>query len=113
MINYIQLLAIIGAGVSVGLADALIKKIAVTENAWAVFKNPWMMVIILLYLFQIVFFIYVFKHNWKLGIAGNAQMLFYSMTVVISGFFIFKESISIIQMAGIVLAIIAVFLINQ
>jgi drug/metabolite transporter (DMT)-like permease len=107
-----QLLAVIIAGVAVGIADALIKKTSLSENFWMAFKNPWMVAIILLYVVQIGFFIYVFVHHWKLGIVGNLQMLFYSLTAVLIGYLIFKESLSVTQIIGIGLAIVAVFLIN-
>lgn len=113
MTNSLHLLAIIFAGISVGVADALIKKVSSSENIWMALKNPWMAIILLLYLAQIVFFIYVFTHGWKLGIAGNAQMIFYSLIIVLTGFFFFGESFSLTQGIGICLALVAIFLMNS
>ena len=112
MTNFSQLLAVIGAGIAVGIADALIKKVSVSQNFWLSFKNPWMILVALFYFLQIAFFIYAFMHHWKLGIAGNLQMVFYSITMVSIGFFVFQETLSLVQIFGIGLAIIAVFLIN-
>lgn len=112
MTNILQLLAIILAGVSVGIADALIKKITLTGSFWSAFKNQWMIIILLLYLAQIIFFIFLFKQNWNLGIVGNIQIVFYSITIILSGLIIFGENISIIQGIGIGLALIGVVLMN-
>ena len=112
MVNIIHLLAIILAGVSVGVADALIKKVALTGSFWSAFKNPLMVFILLLYVAQIAFFVYVFRYQWELGIVGNLQIVFYSLTVILSGLLIFGEKISLVQGAGIGLALIGVILMN-
>lgn len=107
-----QLLAIILAGIAVGIADVFIKKAAVSGSFVSALKSPLMIAVLFLYLIQIIFFLYVFIHGWKLGILGNIQMLFYSITVVLSGFLIFGETLSLIQMAGVILALVAVILMN-
>lgn len=112
MVNIRQLSAIILVGVSVGIADVLIKKAASTGSFWAVFKNPLIITILLLYAAQLAFFVYVFRHQWKLGIAGNLQMVFYSLTVILSGLIVFGEKISLAQGIGIGLALIGVILMN-
>ncbi len=112
MVNTIQLLAIVLAGVSVGVADVLIKKVALTGSFWSIFKNPLMIVILLLYVAQIAFFVHVFRYQWKLGIVGNIQMVFYSLTMILLGLIIFGEKISLAQGAGIGLALIGVILMN-
>lgn len=112
MANYIHLGAIILAGIAVAIADALIKKSASSTNIIGAFKNPLMLLIITLYLVQIVFFVYVFTNNWELGIVGNLQMVFYSISVVLMGLLFFGESITLVQGIGIFLALIGVILIN-
>ena len=112
MINPAQLSLIILAGISVGVADALIKKITLTGNFSSAFKNPLMLVIILLYIVQIVFLAYILKNQWKLGIVGNLQMVFYSVTVILSGLIIFGEKISLVQWIGIGLALVGGILMN-
>jgi len=113
MVNLIQLTAVILSGISVAVADALIKKIAISDNFWTVIKNPWIIAIFALYTAQVILFIYVFSHNWNLGIVGNTQMAFYSLTVVLSGLLLFGETISLVQVLGIVLTLVGVILMNQ
>jgi EamA domain-containing membrane protein RarD len=105
---FIQLLAIIFAGASVAVADSLIKKVVISGNFWQAVRNPIMLIVLLLYLFQIFFLFYLFSHNWKLGIVGNLQMVFYSLIVVLVGFIVFGESLSAFQLAGIGLAVAAI-----
>ncbi len=105
---FIQLLAIIFAGASVASADALIKKVAISGNFWQAVRSPIMLLVFILYLFQIFFLFYLFSHNWKLGIVGNLQMVFYSLIVVLIGFVVFSESLSAFQLAGIGLALVAI-----
>src|SRR3989344_6112047 len=110
MVNYMQLGAVILAGLAVAIADALIKKISTSEGFWVAIKNPWMLMIILLYLAQILFFIYVFMNKWKLGIAGTLQMVFYAITVILVGLIYFGEHISLIQGIGIAFALVGIVL---
>jgi len=112
MQKIIQIFALVLAGLTVGVADALIKKASLTEGLLATFKDPLMLIIIPLYIAQVLFFIYVFKHNWSVGIAGNVQIVFYSLTVIISGFLIFGEKISPIQGVGVGLALTGIILMN-
>lgn len=112
MVSYIQIGAIILAGIAVAIADGIIKKTAISGNFWSAFKNPLMILILLLYIVQVVFFVYVFMNDWNLGIVGNLQMVFYSISVVLIGIFIFGESLTLIQGIGIVFALIGVILIN-
>ena len=109
---FFQLIAIVLAGVAIAVADVLIKKAAVTGNFWLALKNPLIILAIILYCLQVVFLAYVFVHNWKLGIVGNLQIVFYSITVVLSGMLIFGETLSLVKVAGIGLALLSVFLMN-
>ena len=113
MVNYLQVGAIILAGITVAVADALIKKTSFSGNFILTLKNPWMIAILMLYIAQILFFIYVFNNHWSLGIVGNLQMIFYSITVVLVGILAFGEKITSIQGAGIFLALLGVVLINS
>jgi EamA domain-containing membrane protein RarD len=112
MVNAIQLAAVVLAGILVGIADALIKKTALTGSFWSALKNPLMIIILLLYIGQIILFVYVFSNHWNLGIVGNLQMVFYSLTVVLSGLIFFGEGISLIQGIGIGFALIGIILMN-
>lgn len=108
-----QLLIIIVAGISVGVADALIKKTALSGNFISAIKNPLFIVILLLYFVQIALLIYIFTHKWNLGIVGNLQVVFYSITIILAGLLFFKETISWIQGIGIAMALIGVILMNK
>ena len=110
--GYLQIGAVILAGIAVAIADALIKKTSTSANFLDAIKNPFMLLVILLYLFQILFFVYVFMNRWNLGIVGNLQMVFYSLSVVLMGLLFFGETITLVQGIGIVLALIGVVLIN-
>lgn len=112
MINIIQLLAVMAAGLSVGIADALIKKAALDNSFFSAIKDPRMFFILFLYLIQIIFFIYVFSKGWKLGVAGVMQIVAYSAFVIFAGVFLFKESFSLVQYAGLALAVLGAILIN-
>ena len=112
MVEYVQAAAVILAGISVAVADALIKKISVSSDLLSAFKDPIMLVVLLLYLLQVLFFVYVFSNGWNLGIVGNLQMVFYSIGVVTFGLLFFGESITLVQGVGIVLALIGVILMN-
>ena len=107
-----QLASVILAGVTVGIADLIIKKISTPGNYWLSFKSPWMLVIFILYLFQIAFFIYLFTNGWSLGIAGNTQLVAYSITVLISGLIFFNEQISSLRLLGVTIAVIGVIMMN-
>ncbi len=110
--NLLHVLAIILAGFAVGVADALIKKASEQGGFVEAIKSGWMLPILLLYLAQVVFFIYVFVNRWQLGVVGIFQMAVYAITVLALGFFMFKESPSAIQLAGMALALVGVFLMN-
>ena len=112
MLNIIHLFALIFAGISVGIADALIKKVSMADSFSSIFKSPWFLLVLFLYLLQIFLFIYIFRHNWNLGIAVNVQIVFYSITVVLLGLIFFGESLSLIQGLGIFLALIGVALMS-
>ena len=112
MVNLTQLFAVILAGLAVAIADALIKKTSATGSFWLAFKNPLMIAIFLLYFVQVIFFVLVFMHGWKLSIVGNMQMVVYSVTVVLIGLLFFGEKLSLVQGVGILLGLIGIILMN-
>ena len=113
MVNYFHLGAIILAAIAVAIADALIKKVSLSGGGFLLaLKNPLMIAIIALYLLQIAFFLYVFMNNWNLGVVGNLQMVFFSLSVILLGFFAFGEVLSNVQFIGVGLALIGVILMN-
>jgi drug/metabolite transporter (DMT)-like permease len=112
MVNSIQLFAIVLAGLTVAIADALIKKTALEGSFWLALKNPWMLAVLVLYVSQIILFLYVFSNHWELGIVGNTQMIIYAVTTVLIGFLFFGEKLSLLQIAGVVFGLIGVILMN-
>ncbi len=109
---WVQLSAIIIAGISIGVADALIKKIGLAGNFLSAIFSPWMIGVLILYLAQILLFVYIFISKWDLGMVGVFTAVFYSITMVLIGLLFFGENISIIRGLGIVFAIIGVVLMN-
>jgi uncharacterized membrane protein len=112
MPNILQPIVIILAGVSIGVADFLIKDVAIKGGFLSALKNPLVLIIILLYAIQIAFLFYIFRNHGKIGIVGNLQMVFYSLTVVILGLVVFGEKISIVQGVGVLLAVIGAILMS-
>lgn len=110
--NSFQLAIIVTASISVGVADALIKKTALSGDFWQALKNPLAILILILYLAQIFFLFYIFKNQWKLSIVGNLQMVFCSLTLILIGVLIFGEKISLLQGTGIILGLVGVILMN-
>lgn len=108
-----QVFLVICAGLSVGIADALIKRVSFdTDSFWSAMRNPLMIPIALLYFAQIVLFTYVFIKRWELGIVGILQMAVYSIIVIGSGILLFQEKLTLVQSIGIGLAIIGAILMN-
>jgi len=109
---FFQFIVIILAGLAIAVADVFIKKAAIAGNFWLALKNPLIILAIILYCLQVFFLAYVFVHNWKLGIAGNLQIVFYSIAIVLMGILIFGEKLSLVKITGIGLALLSVFLMN-
>jgi multidrug transporter EmrE-like cation transporter len=107
-----QAIIVILAGIAVAIADGIIKKTAIGVSFTDALKNPLMIGVVFLYLVQIAFFTYVFVNGWQLGVVGVLQMVAYSVFVMITGVFIFKESFTVTQYLGFVLAISGAILIN-
>jgi drug/metabolite transporter (DMT)-like permease len=65
-----------------------------------------------LYLLQIGFFTYAFVSGWPLSHIGALQTALYALIVLAAGILLYRETVAPIQVAGIVLAVIGVVLIN-
>jgi drug/metabolite transporter (DMT)-like permease len=94
------------------VADAFLKKASDEGSLPRAFQSPWMVGAILLYLFQILFFTYMFVAGWQLSLVGSLQTVFYALVVLLAGVFIFRETLTLAQGAGVLLAIGGVVLIN-
>ncbi|MHB1330675.1 MAG: hypothetical protein ACYCY6_01775 [Minisyncoccota bacterium] len=108
--TYILLLML--AVAAVAIADVFLKKASLGHTLSEAFKSPWMLGAIALYLFQIIFFTYVFVAGAQLTNVGILQTALYAIIVLVSGFLFFKETLTPIQVSGIVLALAGVVLIN-
>ncbi len=112
MSQWIQIIAVILAGVAVAVADALIKHSAGQRSFVGMLKDPIMVAVYALYLVQIIFFLYVFYAKWNLAHVGILQMVAYTVTILATGVLVFGESFTGIQIAGICVAIFGLVLMN-
>ena len=111
--NSIRLIILILATLITIIADATIKKIGKDSTMLGVLKNPWMILVYVLYFFQIMSAAYIFIHRGEFAVYTNLFVVFYSIFGVLSGILIFQEAISVTQWIGIALALVAVVLINK
>lgn len=100
------------AVVAVALADVLLKKASATSSLDAVLRSPWLWGAVVLYLLQVGLFTYAFVSGWKLSVLGALQTALYAVIVLASGVFWFRETLTPAQVAGMVLALGGVALIN-
>jgi drug/metabolite transporter (DMT)-like permease len=107
---YAMLLILASAAVAV--ADVFLKKASTFPNFSAVLKNPWMVSAILLYIFQIIIFVYLFFIGEKLIDVGIVQIILYASIIVISSMLFFHEPLTLVKIIGIILGITGIILIN-
>ncbi len=104
---------IILAVAAVAIGDVFLKKASLAGNFTRAMTSPWMVVAIVLYLYQIIFFTYVFVAGWRLSIVGMLQTVLYALIVLGAGILYFKESLTIGQGIGMGLAFAGVLLMNM
>ena len=107
-----QGMVIVLAVMAVAVADVLLKKATTQGNLRAALSSPWLVCAIGLYLFQIGFFIVAFHAGWKLSIIGALQTALYAIIVLAAGVLLYHESLTRLQVIGILLAFGGVVLIN-
>ena len=100
-------------GILIALADAFIKKSALSGNFATALKSPWLYLSILCYLVQILLVVYIFLFKFNLGILANIFGVFYSLATVYLGYAMFAETLMPIQIVGIVLGLIGVILMTK
>jgi drug/metabolite transporter (DMT)-like permease len=106
-------LGLLGAAIiAVAVADVLLKKAAAAGNFEQALKSPFLWGAVLLYLFQIVFFVYAFVAGWKLSSVGIMQTVLYVLIVLGAGVLLYRETLTPMQMAGAALAIGGIVLLN-
>jgi drug/metabolite transporter (DMT)-like permease len=100
-----QALLIGAAGLSVALADLLIKRAAMGRARVAdALLHPLIAVALLLYTVQVVLFAYVFVRKWQLGIVALLQMAVYAAVCVVTARIWFGERLTLTQFLGMLLA---------
>lgn len=110
--SIIQTVLLFLAVSAVAIADVLLRKTHEIGSLSKAIFSPWMLGAVLLYLFQIFFFTYLFVSGVKLVHIGVLQTILYAVIVLLAGIFIFGESLTPIQIVGVVLALISVTLLN-
>ena len=112
MLKGMHLVLLVGAVTSVAVADACLKKAASQGMLLQALTSPWMVGAVLLYLFQLFFFTYVFVSGWQLSIVGSLQTVLYALVVLGASLIFFQETLTRVQVVGIVLAVAGAILIN-
>lgn len=112
MSGLLQFVLIIMAVAAVAVGDVFLKKASLAGDFTRAVGSPWMVLAVVLYLYQILFFTYVFVAGWRLSIVGMLQTVLYALIVLGAGVLYFKESLSAAQSAGIGLAFVGVLLMN-
>jgi drug/metabolite transporter (DMT)-like permease len=107
-----QGLVIVLAVLAVAVADVLLKKAAAQGNLRVALSSPWLLCAVGLYLLQIAFFTIAFIAGWKLSIIGALQTALYALIVLAAGVLLYNESLTRVQVIGIMLAFGGVVLIN-
>ena len=106
-------LTLIGAAVmAVAVADILLKKATVQGSLDLAIRSPWLWGAVGLYLLQISFFTYAFVSGWPLSHIGALQTALYAVIVLAAGVLLYRETLTPVQIVGMVLAIGGVVLIN-
>jgi multidrug transporter EmrE-like cation transporter len=103
---------IIVAVIAVAVADVMLKRAAAHGSLKAALSSPWLILAVCLYLLQIGLFIIVFMRGWKLSIIGALQTSFYALIVLAAGVLLYNETLTRLQVIGILLALTGVVLIN-
>jgi len=108
----VQGAVIILAVVAVAVADVFLKKAAAHGSMSGALRSPWLLSAIGLYLLQIALFTIAFMAGWKLSIIGALQTALYALIVLAAGVFLYNESLTRLQVVGILLSFSGVLLIN-
>ncbi len=108
---YIFILLILACS-AVAIADVCIKKASTATSFSGIFKNPWFVAAIFLYIFQIFIFAYIFCLGLQLSYVGIMQIILYALIVLVSSVLFFHEDFTFIKIVGIILGVFGIILIN-
>jgi multidrug transporter EmrE-like cation transporter len=112
MLTFVGISAVFVSAVLIAVADALIKKVSISNTFLSATLHPWMIAVYILYFLQILLVIYIFMRGGDLAIYGNIFIIFYSILIVLLGVIVFKEHLSALQIVGIVLGLTGALLLN-
>ena len=112
MLRAAHLGLLILAVLAIAVADVFLKRAATGKNLAEALTSPWMLGAVLLYLYQIIFLAYFFVTGWELSVVGTLQAAAYAIIVVAAGFFYFRETLSPVQILGLVMASAGSFLLS-
>lgn len=105
MERFHQVLVVGAAGLSVAVADVLIKQAAMGKpRVGDALIHPLTAVALVLYAGQVALFAYVFVRKWQLGIVALLQMAVYATACILIARTWFGEQITPRQAVGILLA---------
>ena len=90
----------------------MLKRAAAHGSILYAVRSPWLLSAIGLYLLQIGLFTLAFIAGWKLSIIGALQTALYALIVLAAGVLLYHESLTRLQVIGILLAFGGVVLIN-
>ena len=112
-ISRLAQLAFIGVAViAVAVADVLLKKATMNGSVEHALRSPWLWGAVGLYLLQIGFFTYAFVAGWPLSHVGALQTTLYALIVFGAGVLLYRETVTLVQLAGILLAVVGVVLMS-
>ncbi|MEI7750312.1 MAG: hypothetical protein WCJ25_04920 [Candidatus Moraniibacteriota bacterium] len=106
----IRLFLVLFAAVTIIIADSLLKKISDRRNFTDAIRDPWMIAVCALYLIQIVFVIFIYIFKGEMAIYTNLFIVFYGIFGIVSGIFLFGETLSLVQIVGIGLGLFGAIL---
>lgn len=114
MERLLQIGVIMAAGLSVAVADVLIKRVGIVSTRLVdAIRHPLLLAALVLYAIQIFLFAYVFVRRWELGVVALLQMAFYAAACVLVGWLVFGEHVTAIQGVGMVLTFAGAMLMNS
>jgi drug/metabolite transporter (DMT)-like permease len=111
-IKLIFTVLLILAYAAVAVADVFLRKASDFTNVADIFKSPWIIGAIALYIFQIFVFIYLFFTGAQLINVGIVQIVLYALIIIGSSVLLFHETVTPAQTIGIVFGVVGVILIN-
>ena len=113
MLNFTQIFLVFLSALTTIVGDSIVKRISADKTFFAVLKDPWMLLVYLLYFSQIIFSVYIFIYKGDLAIYSNFYIVFYGIMGTIFGIIFFKEGLNWVQVLGIAMAIVGAILMNH